>query len=120
MTIDPTERTELTGPWAGFGFQLGHMWTPEGYSLYPEDMVWWSLTCNIAHEWRQMMADARRPRGQDENDSRSARSTQRKVIYLRDVLRRRQQERSAEGGQSRCEPGQVRRPGRGRRRTWRG
>lgn len=23
--IDPTERTELTGPWAGFGFQQGHL-----------------------------------------------------------------------------------------------
>lgn len=114
--IDPTERTELTGPWAGFGFQLGHMWTPEGYSLYPEDMVWWSLTCNIAREWRQMMAEAKNGRV----DLRSDFSKAGTVIYLRDVLRRRQQERSAGGGQSRCEPGQVGRPGRGRRRTWRG
>lgn len=58
--IDPHERTELTGPWAGFGFQAGHMWTPENYTLYPEDMRWWSLTCNIAREWRLMMVEARR------------------------------------------------------------
>lgn len=35
------------------------MWTPEGHSLFPEDMAWWSLTCNIAREWRLMMAEAR-------------------------------------------------------------
>lgn len=57
--IDPTERNELTGPWAGFGFQAGHMWTPEGYTLYPEQMRWWSLTCNIAREWTRMMEEAR-------------------------------------------------------------
>jgi len=57
--IDPTERHELTGPWAGFGFQQGHMWTPEGYTLYPEQMRWWSLTCNIAREWTLMMEEAR-------------------------------------------------------------
>lgn len=53
--IDPTQRHELTGPWAGFGFQQGHLWTPEGYTLYPEQMRWWSLTCNIAREWTEMM-----------------------------------------------------------------
>lgn len=57
--IDPTERTELTGPWAGFGFQQGHMWTPEGFSLYPEHMRWWSLTCNMAREWQTLMAERR-------------------------------------------------------------
>ncbi|AJC44773.1 hypothetical protein SB85_02335 [Xanthomonas sacchari] len=124
--IDPTERTELTGPWAGFGFQLGHMWTPEGYSLYPEDMVWWSLTCNIAREWRRMMDEAREAVRQQRNVQMTYNTSSRprpelgKVIYLREVLMRRQQERSAGGGQSRCEPGQVGRPGRGRRRTWRG
>lgn len=57
--IDPTKRHELTGRWAGFGFQQGHFWTPEGYTLYPEQMGWWSLTCNIAREW-QIMMDERR------------------------------------------------------------
>jgi hypothetical protein len=63
------QRIELTGPWAGFGFQAGHFWTPEGYTLYPGDMRWWSLTCNIAQEWQRMMAEAR---GVSEGDSRPA------------------------------------------------
>ncbi|WP_425529938.1 DUF3653 domain-containing protein [Stenotrophomonas maltophilia] len=57
--IDPHDRIDLTGPWAGFGFQAGHMFTPEGHQLEPCDMTWWSLTCNIAREWRLMMAEAR-------------------------------------------------------------
>lgn len=57
--IDPHDRTDLTGPWAGFGFQGGKMFTPEGHSLEPCDMSWWSLTCNIAREWRAMMSEAR-------------------------------------------------------------
>jgi hypothetical protein len=57
--IDPMLRHELTGPWAGFGFQAGHLWTPEGFTLYPEQMRWWSLTCNIAREWQIMMAERR-------------------------------------------------------------
>lgn len=32
---------------------------PEGYGLEPCDMTWWSLTCNIAPEWRLMMQEAR-------------------------------------------------------------
>jgi len=32
---------------------------PEGYTLYPEQMRWWSLTCNIAREWQIMMAERR-------------------------------------------------------------
>nr|WP_312786891.1 hypothetical protein [Stenotrophomonas indicatrix] len=35
IKIDPHDRIDLTGPWAGFGFQG----------------AWWSLTCNIAREW---------------------------------------------------------------------
>lgn len=62
--IDPLIRTELTGPWAGFGFQAGHMWTPENYTLHPEDMRWWSLTCNIAREWRLLMEQVRRGEAQ--------------------------------------------------------
>ena len=57
--LDPHDRINLTGPWAGFGFQGGHMFTPEGHQLEPNDMVWWSLTCNIAREWRLMMEQAR-------------------------------------------------------------
>lgn len=62
--LDPHDRTELTGPWAGFGFQAGHMWTPENHTLYPEDMRWWSLTCNIAREWRLLMEQVRRGEAQ--------------------------------------------------------
>lgn len=74
------QRIELTGPWAGFGFQAGHLWTPENYELHPQDMRWWSLTCNIAREWRLMMAEARSPAGAPR--ARKACG----VINLRDVL----------------------------------
>lgn len=37
--MDPHDRIDLTGPWAGFGFQAGHMFTPEGHQLEPCDMV---------------------------------------------------------------------------------
>lgn len=26
--IGPNDRIDLTGPWPGFGFQAGHMFTP--------------------------------------------------------------------------------------------
>ncbi|CAM4115830.1 hypothetical protein CR156_08715 [Stenotrophomonas lactitubi] len=42
ITIDPHDRIDLTGPWAGFGFQGGHMFTPKGHQLDPCDMAWWS------------------------------------------------------------------------------
>ncbi|WP_260678172.1 DUF3653 domain-containing protein [Stenotrophomonas maltophilia] len=61
IKIDPHERIDLAGTWAGFGFQAGHMFTPEGHQLEPCDMAWWSLICNIAREWRLMMAEARLP-----------------------------------------------------------
>lgn len=41
------DRIDLTGPWAGFGFQAGHMFTPDGHQLEPCDMAWWSLTSVI-------------------------------------------------------------------------
>jgi hypothetical protein len=81
IKLDPSRRTELTGPWAGFGFQGDHMWTPEGYSLEPTDMRWWSLTCNIAREWRLMMAEER---------GRVPMRRSGNVIYLRDRLREKQ------------------------------
>lgn len=58
IKMDPHNRIDLTGSWVGFGFQGGHMFTPEGHQLEPCDMAWWSLTCNIAREWRLMMAEA--------------------------------------------------------------
>src|SRR6218665_1827085 len=107
MKHDPPERIELTRPWAGFGFQAGHMWTPEGHTLYPEDMVWWSLTCNIAREWRLMMAAARDPVSRSELPGNPCPTTVSNagapgghVIYLQDVLRHRK-ERSAGGNDAR-------------------
>jgi len=37
IEIDPRDRINLTGPWPGFGFgfQGGHMFTPEGHQLGP-------------------------------------------------------------------------------------
>ncbi|KAG0764955.1 MULTISPECIES: DUF3653 domain-containing protein [Stenotrophomonas] len=98
IEIDPHDRTDLTGPWAGFGFQAGHMFTPEGHQLEPCDMTWWSLTCNIAREWRLMMAEARtgmakRPIPAVET-SATAKSS---VIYLAEVLRIRRGRRFGNG-----------------------
>jgi hypothetical protein len=87
--LDPHDRIDLTGPWAGFGFQGGHMFTPEGYQLEPCDMTWWSLTCNIAREWRLMMAEAR---GLAPGQTRSlavgklSPAMDSKVVYLREVI----------------------------------
>ncbi|WP_241236558.1 DUF3693 domain-containing protein [Xanthomonas vesicatoria] len=76
----------LTGPWAGFSFQGGHLITPEGRSIAPSDLQWLSLTCTIAREWSTMMAEGRaktppkRPAG---------------VIYLRDQFRKRQEKKAS-------------------------
>jgi len=95
-SIDTQERTDLTGPWVGFGFQRGHMFTPEGHSLEPGDMAWWSLTCNIAREWRAMMDECRSEAagipcatGISENGILQGA----KIIYLRDAIRARRERR---------------------------
>ena len=80
-------RTELTGPWAGFGFQQGHLWTPEGHSIEPHHMAWMSLTANIMREWQAMMADAR-----SATHRKAMRSKASNVVYLRDVLRGRREQ----------------------------
>lgn len=101
IEIDPHDRTDLTGRWAGFGFQAGHMFTPGGHQLEPCDMAWWSLTCNIAREWRLMMAEARTDLAERSapapTGSVAAKSS---VIYLAEVLRIRRERRLA-----RCESG---------------
>lgn len=98
MEIDPHDRIDLTGPWAGFGFQAGHMFTLEGHELEPCDMTWWSLTCNIAREWRLMMTEARTeiaaPRLQV---ARPPVTTKSSVIYLAEVLRIRRERRFGGG-----------------------
>lgn len=90
IEIDPHDRTDLTGPCAGFGFQGGHMFTPEGHQLDPCDMTWWSLTCNIAREWRLMMAEAAPRASANRKASGSAKSS---VIYLAEAIRIRRERR---------------------------
>ncbi len=103
---------KLTGPWAGFSFEAGMLVTPEGRRIDAWTLRHWSLTCTIADEWRRMMDECR----QRERGKTLARKGS--VAYMRDKLREDlEKKRSAGGGQSRCEPGQVGRPGRGRRRT---
>ncbi|WP_102947327.1 DUF3653 domain-containing protein [Stenotrophomonas sp. VV52] len=92
-TIDPTERIDLTGLWAGFGFQAGHMFTPEGHHLEVQDMVWWSLTSNIAREWRQMMEEARPRPLRSAVTAKAHSATNSSVICLRDALRKRRERR---------------------------
>lgn len=66
------------------------MFTPEGHQLEPCDMTWWSLTCNIAREWRLMMAEAA-PRA---SVARKAPTTAKSsVIYLAEALRIRRERR---------------------------
>lgn len=121
MKHDPHERIELTGPWAGFGFQGGHMWTPEGHTLFPEDMVWWSLTCNIAREWRSMMEAGRSQPSADATARNRCSTGDSKVVFLQDVLRRRQEKRLSGGGDARfAEPGMAGRDQLGPKRPERG
>lgn len=94
--MDPHDRIDMTGPWAGFGFQAGHMFTPEGHQLEPSDMVWWSLTCNIAREWRLMMEASRTSRAPNSQAGKTGRSDS-GVIHLRDALRIRRERRLGMG-----------------------
>jgi len=74
------------------------MFTPEGHSLEPGDMAWWSLTCNIAREWRLMMDECR----SEASGIRCATGVSRNgflqgtnVINLRDAIRARRERRLA-------------------------
>ncbi|MNT86113.1 Phage protein [compost metagenome] len=70
------------------------MFTPEGHQLDPCDMAWWSLTCNIAREWRLMMAEARMEMTARSGAPRKASATTKSsVIYLAEVLRIRRERR---------------------------
>lgn len=98
IKIDPQNRIDLTGPWAGFGFQGGHMFTPEGHQLEPCYMAWWSLACNIAREWRLMMAEARADVTARSVPPRKASArTKSSVIHLAEALRIRRERRSGVG-----------------------
>jgi len=100
MTIDTYERVDLTGPWAGFGFQGHRFFTPEGRDIDPVGMRYWSLTCNIASEWALMMAEERKVRSAKPGKPCGTKVSRNgsqicEVIYLRDVLRQRREKRSS-------------------------
>jgi len=51
---------ELPGHhWEGFRIQGDTLWTPEGHAFKPEYHRWWSLTCRMAAEFRNIMAKRR-------------------------------------------------------------
>lgn len=120
--MDTHDRINLAGPWAGFGFQAGHMFTPEGYSLEPVDMTWWSLTCNIAREWRLMMEEAR-PRSKVPGlcVSKPLQHKASNVINLRDAIQARRERRLGMGDPGAdAEPSNVVHMRRGPQRPTRG
>nr|WP_313123361.1 hypothetical protein [Stenotrophomonas geniculata] len=94
IEMDPHNRIDPTGSWAGLGFQGGHMFTPERHQFEPCDMAWWSLTCNIAREWRLMMAEAAPRAVAAREASITAKSS---VIYLAEALRIRRERRFGVG-----------------------
>lgn len=61
-------------------------------------MAWWSLTCNIAREWRLMMAEARTGlAARSAPASTGSASAKSSVIYLAEVLRIRRERRLGVG-----------------------
>lgn len=119
--MDPHDRIDLTGPWAGFGFQAGHMFTPEGHSLEPCDMTWWSLTCNIAREWRLMMEEARTSSTRSLTTGKRCATMDSSVVYLREYVRIRRERRLGMGDPGAdAEPSNVVHMRRGPRRPKRG
>ncbi|WP_355584377.1 DUF3653 domain-containing protein [Xanthomonas cannabis] len=129
MQLDTYERVDLTGPWAGFGFQGHRFFTPEGRDIDPVGMRYWSLTCSIAREWALMMAEERQARGLELKGSGNPCSTRVsksgheicEVIYLRDVLRRRRKKRlSVVDGAGSADRARVVRQTRGPRGSRRG
>ncbi len=119
--IDPHERIDLAGPWAGFGFQGGHMFTPEGHQLEPVDMAWWSLTCNIAREWRLMMEEARRRPARSLTAGKPCATADSSVVYLREHIRTRRERRLGMGDPgANADPTNVVHMSRGPRRPKRG
>ncbi|WP_432767028.1 DUF3653 domain-containing protein [Xanthomonas campestris] len=109
MQLDTYDHVDLTGPWAGFGFQGYRFFTPEGREVRPEEMRWWSLTCTIAREWSTMMREERNARSAKPGKACGAKVSKKstsagdvsagcQVIYLRDVLQQRREQRSSVGG----------------------
>jgi len=89
MEFDPYNRTELTGPWAGFAFLGNRLITPEGRELLPEDLAWLSLTACQAQEWRRMMDQLRcKPARSGQRNHCSASDS--KVVDVATLMARRQ------------------------------
>ena len=127
MKLDTYDRVDLTGPWAGFGFQGDRMFTPEGRDLHAADMRFWSLTCCIAREWSLMMSEERNARSENPQKPTATRTPGSRicnganVIYLRDVLLKRREKRSSlVGGAWSADRAQVVRRTRGPRTPRRG
>ncbi|WP_029213034.1 hypothetical protein [Xanthomonas phaseoli] len=127
MTLDTYDRVDLTGPWAGFGFQGHRFFTPENYDIEPCDMRYWALTCAIAREWSLMMSEERNARSAHPRKATATRAPGSRlsrgadVIYLRDVLRRRREKRlSVAGGAGSADRARVVRHTRGPRAPRRG
>lgn len=96
IEIDPNDRIDLTGPWAGFSFLGDRLITPEGRELLPEDLAWLSLTACQAQEWRRMMEAARSAPSIDSsinvrNRNAGIRHHPATVVNLRDVVSLRKQ-----------------------------
>jgi len=102
--VDTYDRIDLTGPWAGFGFQGDRFFSPEGHDFNPEELLWLSLTFNLAREWRLMMAEERAGRA-----TRATRATDGcEVIHLRHILLRRKERRlSTMGGARFADPAKA-------------
>ncbi|MFA4462560.1 DUF3653 domain-containing protein [Xanthomonas perforans] len=89
---------QLTGPWAGFSFVRGELVTPEGKAFTATQLTWLALTSSLAREWSAMMDEAKmrtcNPQYRHLYVPRPPqRSTAANVIYLRDVIQRRHEER---------------------------
>lgn len=41
--------------WKGFRVVGDTLWSPEGFPFKPSHMVWWSLTCRMADQFRHLM-----------------------------------------------------------------
>ena len=112
--VDTYDRINLTGPWAGFGFQGHRFFTPEGHDFDPAELLWLSLTFNLAREWRLMMAEERTGRAPRPIDGC-------KVIHLRHALLRRKERRlSTMGGARFADPAKAVRATRRHNRPRRG
>lgn len=50
IELDPHQRNDLTGPWAGFSFLGDRLTMLEGRELLHEDLAWLSLAACQAQE----------------------------------------------------------------------